>query len=181
MRFFLLGILVFCSVSNACAQEILRGKGQVMFVSEAPLETIRAETKKLNGIINYSKKNFAFKLNVASFDGFNSALQKEHFNEHYLETATYPDAIFTGKILPDKDCSKDCVTTAVCKGKFIIHGVTQIVTIPVSLRYENNVLYISGQFTILLSDYNIKIPRIVQAKIAPEIDVNVEIEMKPKK
>lgn len=167
---------IFLTISIQ-AQSIFKGDGQAAFISDAPLEIIKAESEELTGIVDLSNMNFAFKINIASFEGFNSALQKEHFNEHYLETQQYPDATFLGKILLEEDCVKNCEVKAVCKGKLNIHGITQIVTIPVLYKLNENTLHITGQFKILLSDYNIKIPRIVQAKISPEIDVNVEIEM----
>lgn len=172
-------ILTFLFLSQiTLAQDYYKGSGKVMFVSEAPLEVIRAESENLDGIIDLSKMNFAFKINMSSFEGFNSALQQEHFNEHYLETEKYPSATFTGKIILNEDCSQDCVTSAVAKGKFKIHGVTQIVNLQLSYRIQDEVIYLTSNFIVLLADYNIKIPRIVHAKISPEIEVNVEIELK---
>lgn len=159
------------------AQSLYQGSGQVDFVSDAPLEVIKAESDKLAGIVDRSNMNFAFKIDMASFEGFNSPLQQEHYNEHYLETEKYPDATFSGKILLEEDCTEGCEIKAVCKGKFKIHGVTQIVTIPVHYKLDGDTLQITGQFKILLSDYNIKIPKIVQAKISPEIDIKVDIIM----
>jgi len=169
-------VLWFCYGLNG--QSLFKGQGVVMFVSDAPLEVIRAESKELDGIINLTKMQFAFKMNIASFDGFNSALQKEHFNEHYLESEKYPDATFTGKLILDSDCSIDCSTSAISKGKLKIHDQIQIVSIPISFSVKGDKIYLSSQFTVFLADYNIKIPRIVESKIAPEIDVAVEIEMK---
>jgi len=169
--------LLFCCILLH-AQNLYKGQGNVMFISDAPLEVIRAESKQLDGILNLSKMQFAFKINVSSFDGFNSGLQKEHFNEHYLETEKYSDATFTGKLILDEDCFSDCSTSGISKGKLNIHNETQIVSIPVSFSIKNEKIYLSSQFSILLADFNIKIPRIVESKIAPEIDVVVEIEMK---
>lgn len=160
------------------SQKLYKGQGNVLFVSDAPLEVIRAESKNLAGIIDFSKMQFAFKINVSSFDGFNSGLQKEHFNEHYLETEKYPDATFTGKLILDEECSKNCSTSGVSKGKLTIHNQTQIVSFPISFKLKDSVIYLSSQFNVLLDDYNIKIPRIVEAKISPEINVTVEIELK---
>jgi len=172
-------ILTFLCMSQiTLAQDYYKGSGKVMFVSEAPLEVIRAESEDLNGIIDVSKLSFAFKINMSSFQGFNSALQQEHFNEHYLETENYPNATFTGKIILDEDCTQDCATSAVAKGKFKIHGVNQIVNLPLSYRILDEVIYLTSNFIVLLADYDIKIPRIVHAKISPEIEVNVEIELK---
>lgn len=177
MKRFLLFLICLALINLTKAQDLYKGNGTASFVSEAPLEIIKGQTDKLAGIVDTSNMNFAFKVNMASFEGFNSALQKEHFNEHYLETKTFPDATFLGTLLIEDDCSNGCDTTAVCKGKFTIHGVTQIVTIPVDLNIDGNTLKISGDFKIKLSDYNIKIPRIVQAKIATEINVTVAVVM----
>ena len=162
-------------VSGLVAQSIYQGKGHVSFVSDAPLEIIKGNTDELMGIVDISNKHFAFKVNMTSFIGFNSALQREHFNEHYLETEKFPDATFLGTMLIKDDCFNGSVTEAVCKGKFTIHGVTQIVTIPVTFNFEEGTLKISGEFKVELSEYNIKIPKIVQAKIASEILVRLNV------
>ena len=167
----LLSLLVF---AQNYAQSLYRGNGKVSFISDAPLEIIKVESDELQGIVDTSKMNFAFAIDMTSFQGFNSPLQKEHFNEHYLDTKKHPKATFLGSIVTSDNCDNGCDTDAICKGKFTIHGVTKIVTIPVHLTIDEGVLKISGEFLVRLSDYNIKIPRIVQAKIASEIKVTVE-------
>lgn len=176
-KFEYLFIFLIAFSSSFFGQDLYKGEGSVYFLSEAPLETIEAKTKQLVGIVDTSTMNFAFKVNIASFDGFNSALQKEHFNEHYLETKKFPDATFLGKILLEENCKGSCKTVALCKGKFKIHGITQIVSIPMNYQLSDDMLMLNGKFTILLADYNIKIPRIVQAKISPEIVINVSVEL----
>lgn len=172
----LIFLLLYSSI-NIYSQTFYRGNGQVAFISNAPLEVIEGESKSLDGIVDVSSMNFAFKVNMSSFEGFNSPLQKEHFNEHYLETNKYPDATFLGTLLINEDCENGCETEAVCKGKFTIHGVTKIVTIPVKFSLKDSTLNISGKFNIKLSDYNIKIPKIVQAKIASDIEITVDAQM----
>ncbi|HZG01025.1 MAG TPA: hypothetical protein VEY71_08480, partial [Chitinophagales bacterium] len=54
--------------------------GAVSFVSEAPLETIRASSNEVKGLINTADNTFAFSVPNRTFHGFNSALQEEHFN-----------------------------------------------------------------------------------------------------
>jgi hypothetical protein len=44
---------------------------------------------------------------MQTFEGFNSALQREHFNENYIESNRFPDASFNGKIIEDIDFAKD--------------------------------------------------------------------------
>src|SRR3954469_16830682 len=68
--------------------------GIIYFRSEAPLELIRASSDQLIGAIDLDKKIFNFKILMRSFEGFNNPLQKEHFNENYVESDKYPEASF---------------------------------------------------------------------------------------
>src|SRR3954453_7865795 len=61
-------------------------KGEIFFKSDAPLEIIKASSTEMIGLLDIDKKNFSLKVDLRSFKGFNSPLQKEHFNENYLES-----------------------------------------------------------------------------------------------
>ena len=177
-RFKLICFVAFMfNVAAVFSQNYYKGTGDVLFISEAPLEVIRAESAQLEGIVDLDKMKFAFKIKVNTFEGFNSSLQKEHFNEHYLETEKYPDATFTGKIILDEACVSNCTTSGVFKGKLSIHNESKVESIPVSFKISGTRIFISSQFKVLLADYNIKIPRIVQSKISPEISVAIEAEL----
>lgn len=180
----LLSILIALSSAfipiSISGQTLYGGNGTISFVSNAPLETIKAASDKLSGIISYEQNNFAFSFPVKSFEGFNSPLQKEHFNEHYLETAQYPKSTFTGKIIGLDICGLDCEIQVFAKGKLEIHGITKIVTIPVEFRKIGNKIEAKSIFQLDLSDYNINIPKILEAKISPIIDVTVDVEFEVK-
>lgn len=173
--FFVLLDMLTIQVLNA--QSLYKGNGNVSFISDAPLETVKAHSTKLDGIIDLNKKTFAFTIDVNSFEGFNSPLQKEHFNEHYLETKKFPKSMFTGNIISELNCSENCDQMIICKGKFTIHGITKIETIHVHFKKSKQKIDIQSDFEILLSDYNIKIPKIVQAKIATDIQLKVQIQL----
>ena len=53
------------------------------------------------------KRQFAFSVKMNSFMGFNSPLQREHFNENYVESDVFPDAVFVGKIIEEVDLTLD--------------------------------------------------------------------------
>lgn len=158
-------------------EQLYRGNGDVVFVSYAPLETIKASSDELKGVVDPTNNSFAFTFPVSSFDGFNSPLQKEHFNEHYLETAKYEKATFSGKIIGWKNCGKDCSIQVIAKGKMSIHGITQIINVPVNIEFRGRDHFTaSASFTVVLDDYEIEVPLILQSKIAPEIKVNVDVD-----
>ncbi|MBS1741949.1 MAG: YceI family protein [Bacteroidetes bacterium] len=151
--------------------------GTIHFRSDAPLELITAASRELKGKVDISKKTFAFMVKILSFNGFNSPLQKEHFNENYMESGQYPTASFSGKIIEDIDLTHDGVYTVRAKGNLVIHGVSQERIIKCELDVKNSSIAISSNFTVLLADHNIAIPKIVHEKLASEIKVEVKASL----
>lgn len=149
--------------------------GSVTFSSDAPLEMIQAQSSELKGVIDAQKRTFAFSVILTSFEGFNSPLQREHFNETYLESERYPKASFIGKIIENADLTKPGNYTIRTKGILSIHGVEQERIIRSTVRSSKEKgLEIQSSFTILLDDHDIRIPKVVNQKIAQEIAVRVE-------
>jgi hypothetical protein len=154
--------------------------GKIAFQSEAPFETIKASSNKLVGLLDVQKKQFAFRVKMESFDGFNSALQKEHFNENYIESTVYPEASFTGKIIEDVDLTKDGTYTVRTKGNFTIHGMSQERIIKSDVVTKDGKINIKAAFTVLLADHNIPIPKVVKDKLSSEINVLVSCQLEPR-
>ncbi len=148
--------------------------GIVSFKSEAPLEIIEAESKHLRGILDPEKQTFAWTVEIQTFEGFNNALQREHFNENYLESRRFPKATFTGKIIETIDFSRDGTYSVRAKGKLNIHGKEQERIIKSQLAVAGNRIEIKADFKALLADHDIRIPKIVYQKIAEEVQVVVQ-------
>jgi hypothetical protein len=151
--------------------------GTIRFYSNASLETIEAYSDNLGGVVDAETNRFAFKLPILSFQGFNSNLQKEHFNENYLESNAYEYATFEGKIIGKIDFDKDTIYSVRAKGSLEIHGVKNEEIISSVVRIEGETIYINADFNVLLSNYNIPIPKVVSRKIAKEIKVVVEAKL----
>jgi hypothetical protein len=154
--------------------------GRIEFRSEAPKELISAASDKLKGVMDVQKRTFAFKISMASFLGFNSQLQREHFNENYLETSVFPEAVYKGKILDEVDLLKDGVYSVRTRGKLSVHGVETERVLTAEVAVHNKEIRISSDFIVALSDHNIKIPRVVFEKLASEIKVKLVVSLKPK-
>ena len=177
MKMIALILTVFLfSENNVFQSELLYKsiKGNIQFRSDAPLESIEAFSNALKGVIDIEKRSFAFSVPIRSFEGFNNPLQKEHFNENYLESANYPNATFTGKIIEKVDLSKDGAYTIRAKGKLNIHGVVQERILKSRVVVKGNSFTLKCYFTVILEEHNIRVPRIVYQKIAEEIQVQVE-------
>ena len=117
---------------------------------------------------------------MKSFNGFNSPLQKVHFNENYIESEKFPNAKFRGKIIEDIDFKKDGSYKIRAKGKFSIHGIEQSKTIRCKLFIKGNEIKVSAEFKVSLEDHGIKIPTIVNKKLAEIINVRIKTTLKPR-
>lgn len=151
--------------------------GVAAFISNAPLEIIKAESKEVHGAIDFSSKTFVFTIENKSFKGFNSALQQEHFYENYLEAQQFPSSTFKGKIIEDIDLSSSNEQVVRAKGILDIHGVGQERIIKGTVKIVDGKLQLLADFTILPEDHQIKIPRVVYQKIAEVIDVSITAEL----
>lgn len=168
-------LLLLCAAIPAKVFKV--SNGSIAFRSDAPLELIKASSNELAGLFDTNTKKFAFRIKVNSFDGFNSALQKEHFNENYMESNTFPYASFDGKVIEDVDYSKAGVYNVRAKGNLIVHGITQERIIKVEITVKPQGISVKSNFTVMLADHNITIPKVVHEKLASEIKVEVKAEL----
>ena len=171
--------LIICTIHH---QTVIfsSNNGKLSFKSEAPMELINASSNEMKGAIDISKNNFAFRIRIRSFEGFNSPLQKEHFNENYMESEKYPEATFSGKIIETIDFTKKGIYTIRAKGFLMVHGIEQERIIKSEIEITSTGIKVNSSFSILLSDYNIPIPRVVKEKLANEIKVDVSTTLLPK-
>ncbi len=174
---FFVALVLMAMQAAAPLQDFRVSTGSIAFRSDAPLELIKAQSKELKGLIIPEKKQFAFIVNIKSFKGFNSPLQQEHFNENYLQSNKFPTASFEGKIIEDIDFTKDGVYSVRTKGNLTVHGVVQERIIKSELTIKNSNISIKSNFTVLLADHNIPIPKVVYEKLASEIKVEVKADL----
>jgi hypothetical protein len=155
-------------------------KGRIYFTSNAQLELIKASSEAPQGLLDPANNQFAFTVDIKTFQGFNSALQREHFNEKYLESEKFSKARFSGKIIESIDFTTNGSYDVRAKGDFEIHGVKQTRIIKSKLTVRDGQVEIESRFMVPLSDHNITIPNIVSQKIATEIEVDFRATMKPR-
>lgn len=151
--------------------------GRIYFLSDAPLEMISATSNSVIGVLNIRDRNFTLAVPVKTFEGFNSSLQNTHFNEDYLETHLYPMATFKGKIIEEIDLGVPGRYRVRAKGKLNIHDQENDRIIRCDVRVENGSIKVSAKFTVFLDNHDIKIPTIVNQKIAQEIQVEIDLAL----
>ena len=107
---------------------------------------------------------------------------QEHFNENYMESEKYPKANFSGaitdisKVLFTKDGKYNVTTT----GNLTMHGVTKKITALTTIMVKDGALTGTSSFVVLLADYNISIPRIVESNISKFIEIQINCSYRQK-
>jgi polyisoprenoid-binding protein YceI len=150
--------------------------GKISFESNATLEKIIGNSNDLRAVVDLNTGAFSIAVDLESFHGFNSQLQKEHYAENYVETQEYPDATFSGKIIEEIDLNKQGISKVRAKGNFTLHGIRINKIIPASLTVVNvNQLKIEASFQLNLTDFHIKVPRMVHKKVAENIEIKVNL------
>lgn len=148
---------------------------EVSFISDAPMERITATNTQVSAVVDTRDRSFAVRVSVAGFLGFNSPLQQEHFNENYMESAMFPHATFEGKIIENVDLSVAGTHTVRAKGILSIHGVERERIIACEVVVTDGGVRVTSRLNVTLADHDIRVPGIVRQKIAPVVEVNVDL------
>ena len=167
-------IILLISSINLQAQKFIGKSGEISFFSDAPMEDIDAVNKKVSAVYDSKTNDLVFQLDIKDFI-FPKSLMQEHFNENYLESDIYPKSIFKGKVISQEG------KNTIVEGSLTIHGKTHKIKVEGILKQEKKAINVSAEFIVKLEDYDIKIPTIVMYKIAEEIEVKVNIELKERK
>lgn len=166
----LFGIAALFSFS-CYGQKFSTDKGEVSFTSNAELEVIKASSNNVRGLIDPATNQFAFSVDIDTFKGFNSGLQREHFLDNYMEIEKFPKASFSGKIIEQIDFTKDGDYEVRAKGDLDIHGQKQTRIIKGKISIRKGAVIVESVFSVPLDEHSIVIPKIVNQKIATEIEV----------
>ncbi len=175
----LLILVLLSTLLQVQAQKYITKNGKITFFSDGPLEKIEAINNKVNAAIDAKSGLFVFKVLIKSFV-FEKALMQEHFNENYLESDKFPVAVFKGKItnLDQINFSAPGNYPAKVEGDLTIHGQTRPIKTTGTFNVTKEGVNGKSAFTIKIADYGIKIPGAVTGKIAEEILINVDINLK---
>jgi polyisoprenoid-binding protein YceI len=166
-----------------------KGVNNVVFKTDAPLESINGTASGVSGIVTFDPENpgatkgkivvAAKSLHVAN------ATMKEHMHgENWMDVAKHPDMTFELSSLKNVKADAN-VTTADAVGKMTVKGVTKDITAPVKLTYlkdklkarsgkEGDLLVIRSNFSIKRSDYGINAAK-GEDKVSNEIELSLSV------
>jgi polyisoprenoid-binding protein YceI len=172
-------IIVVCLfLQPLMAQKYLTKTGKIKFHSDAPMEKIEAVNNQVNAALDIVTGDLVFKVLIKSFE-FEKALMQEHFNENYLESAKFPNAMFMGKVTNIKDMSfdKNGKFEAQVQGDLTIHGVKKPVKATGTFESKDGKIHGISKFNIKVKDFDISIPNAVVKNIAEDVEITVDITL----
>lgn len=148
------------------------------FLSTAQMNEFKGISNKLNGLIDLDKNVLDFFIDLNNINT-GIGLRDRHMRENYLETKRYPFGEFVGKIKKNVDLTKGQKQKATVVGNFKIHGIEKKVeVIGIIQRSADNELVLETSFTILLTDYNIDIPKVMFLELANDQKVKIRAILK---
>jgi len=171
------------SVASLKAQDKFFTKnGRIAFISKSSLETIDANHKSATCVLDAKTGNLQFAVLMKGFE-FEKALMQEHFNENYVESHKYPKAEFRGQVVNNNDInySKDGTYSAKVKGTLTMHGESKEVETIGNVVVKAGKIQAVSEFTILLSDYKIEIPKVVKDNVSNTVKITVDCSLEPLK
>lgn len=170
----ILWIILVTNSITAQAQVYFTKNGQITFFSKTILENISAENNQVISIMNIQTGEFKFSLLNRAFN-FPKAKMEDDFNDSYMESDHFPRSEFSGTIIQIKqiDFQKDGKWNVDVTGNLQIHGVTRKINVPGIIIIKDGKISASSTCTIMIKDYDIKIPSIVSNKISESIEINV--------
>ena len=174
MKHFLLLFTLIFSQQVLFSQQFYTDKGVTKFDgSKAAFEPIKASNNNTVSIIDSSNGQIAAVILISEFD-FRLGLMQEHFNENYLESNVYPKSTFEGQIknFSINELNQDFKEHEI-EGVLTIKGVNKDIITKAKIRKIDEKIELSSGFSVMLSDYKIKIPKIVFKKIDEEVKINL--------
>lgn len=153
------------------AQKYKSDSSYVHFFSDAPMEDIEATNENGQSAFDLETGEIVFSIPIASFE-FEKSLMQAHFNENYLESDKYPKATFVGHI-SGYSKNTNLKQKAYAKGLLTMHGVEKEIEVAGELVLQESGASMHAKFPIKLSDYQVKIPKVVFYNIAEAVDVTI--------
>ncbi len=171
----IIAVLIASTIAfSSSADKYFTKTGKINFYSKTPIENIEAQNNAVGILLNTTTSELSFSVLIKSFV-FEKKLMQEHFNENYMESSKYPKAKFSGKVknMSSVNFNKDGTYPIVVNGTLSIHGKSNEVEQKGFIVIKNGAVAISSNMSVLLSDYNVKIPRAVRDKISKDVKIKI--------
>lgn len=160
----------------------------VRFTSRASIEEFDGVTDRIDGFVLLDTPSLDgetggddtelyFEVDLASLDT-GIGLRNRHMRDNYLEVEDHPYAAFGGRIARAAPLSAGAfrVTT---QGTFGVHGVEQDRAFTCDVSPAGRGYRVQCAFSVLLSDHDIEIPKVMFLKLNNEIRLELDFYVVP--
>jgi hypothetical protein len=160
-------ILLFSVFSIYAQEKFTTNTATINFEASVPLfEEIKAVNRSAMVILEPKTSTFNCIVIIKDFR-FELDMMQEHFNQNYLESDRYPKAVFKGKIAKfDMKDIDDIEKEYIIKGKLTVHGKSREIEVKALMKRVKEGIQIHSDFPILVSDFDISIPKKIGSKIS---------------
>ncbi|MET3027545.1 YceI family protein [Flavobacterium sp. UW10123] len=159
--------LFFTAFSVIAQDKFFTSTGTINFEASVPLyEEVKAVNRQVAILLEPKTSTFICTVVIKDFR-FKLNLMQEHFNENYMESNRYPKAVFKGKI--EKFDLKDINEVEKqyqIKGKLNLRGKSKEIIVNALIKRVPEGIQVISDFPISVSDFNIRIPTPIAAKIS---------------
>lgn len=162
------------------AQKYMTRNGYVHFKSNALVDDdVEAVNRTMACAFDAQTGEIVFSVLIRNFT-FRKALMQEHFNENYMESDKYPKATYKGKIVDHSkiDFTKNGKYKVKLAGTLTIRDIPKNREDEAELEIRDGTLILTSAFGVACADHDIKIPKLVEDKVAKIIDVDFKVELK---
>lgn len=171
-----LTIALFFINSSFAQDKYFTKNGTITFdatTSTSP-EKVSAINKSVACVLDSKTGNIQFSVLMQGFE-FEQALMREHFHENYLESEKFPKAIFKGQISNSSvNYSKNGTYEVQVKGQMQMHGITKPLETKGKVIVNNGKISVNANFSIILADYQVLVPRLVGDKVGKSANIKVD-------
>lgn len=163
----------------AFPQSYYAENGFAGFRSNTPSLSFNGTTKSLIGKIDLSKNTVDFYFDLLTLKTGIGKRDRDMYE--LLETEKYPFAEFFGKLISDFDPENPEEQEVTVKGNFKVHGVEREITVDGTMQKTDKGLHIEAQWVLTLTDYDIEPPSLLSYKVSNDLNIGIEITLKPEK
>jgi len=165
----------------------LQADNVVRFISEATIEDFEGVTERIDGFIvlgdgglasgSTEGSDFYLEVDLGSLDT-GIGLRNRHMRDNYLETDRFPYATFGGSFVEVSE-GDDGWMRVTGRGDLGIHGISRSMEIVCDVAPSEGGFRARCSFEVLLSDFDIEVPKVMFMKLANEIRVELDFFVAP--
>jgi polyisoprenoid-binding protein YceI len=173
-------VFILCAIHSNSQNLFFTRSGQIRFISKTDAIDIEGVNDNVTTFFNAENGEVVVQLLIKSFK-FTLATAEEHFNDTYMESDKYPRASFKGIVsnLDEINPAENGTYSAKVDGDLTIRGITKPVSQTGEVTVKDGKIVAKASFQVDIDDYKIKVPRLVEDRVAQTVDVSVNFEYLP--